>query len=116
MSGKVLLGAVLHLGGKVSATYEVTVLGEKSVKTKDSLWSSEVSVGADAFIDTCDALTPEIGDVVGVQLYTKYTAPVERGLCIDLIHPDGSHHRVMKPTDSVASGRDNLLSLIAMGL
>lgn len=91
-----LMGVVVKKG-TIEATYKVTVLGEESVKVKKDKWSDDVMQQAKAIIKLCDDLTPEIDDVIGVQLYTPITDPDNDGKSIDLLFVDHSYHRVNKP-------------------
>lgn len=108
---KTLMGAVVR-ANNIKATYKVVVLGKESVMTKDKDWSAEALQAATDIVKLCDDLTPEIGDIVGVQLYTEITDPTDGGVLVDLIFKDGNQFRVDAPPTDIAEARDALKALI----
>ena len=112
---KELMGAVIKLNN-IQATYRVTVLGEASVKTKDKDYDQPTLDAANALVKLCDDLTPEVGDVIGVQLYTPITDPQGGGVCVDLLFKDNTMHRVENPPESIADARDALKEAISATL
>lgn len=112
---KELMGAVIRLNN-IQATYRVTVLGESSVKTKDKDYDQSTLDAANALVKLCDDLTPEIGDVIGVQLYTSITDPQGGGVCVDLLFRDNTMHRVENPPESIAAARDVVRESITASL
>lgn len=101
----ILMGIVAK-HGIIEATYKVTVLGEESVKVKKEGWTDEVLSQAKNIIKLCDDLTPEIDDVIGVQLYTPITDPMNDGKSLDLLFKDNTYHRVNAPPQEIVALTD----------
>lgn len=112
---KELMGCVLK-GIQIEATFRVVVLGESSVKNKSKDWSYGLVEQGKKLVKLCDDLTPEVGDVIGVQLYTEITDPLGGGVCVDLLFKDGTMHRVENPPESIATARDEFKAALAAEL
>jgi len=112
---KILMGAVVKKND-VQATYRVTVLGETQVKTKAKDWSEALLAKVAEFVKAADALTPELDDIIGVQVYTEITDPIGGGLLIDLIFVDGNQHRVNNPPANLATLRDEVKAALGAEL
>jgi len=124
---KELMGAVVRKT-KIEATYRFDFMGAVKVAKKEADWPAEVLALGVALIAACDDLTPDLDDVIEVQIYTTITDPdgnppfSDPGDVVDVAFTPNSSPRSARVGDDevvpaeVAAARDALRTAIQAAL
>ncbi len=123
---KTLMGATIR-AGRIEAQFKFPAFGADQVSTKREAWPQDVVNAAGALLAVCDAQTPELDDVIQVQIYTPVTDPegaanAGPGECVDINFRPGSAPEHVRCGDAaavpaeVAAARDALKAAISAAL
>lgn len=122
---KTLMGAIAGKAG-VETTFQFIAFGARKVAVRADDWPPSVLEAASALIAACDQETPDLDDVVSVQVYTPLTNPTGTAFCdpgdiVDVTFRGGSVTRVRVGDDEVvplpvAAARDAFKAAVTAAL